>query len=346
MTLVIRKKFSARRFWIDCKETNATICQYIGELCGYLLDKPPGPDDKDHKIRVAIGNGLRAEFWTNFTTRFNIPHITEFYGATEGNLGLVNTLNKVGAVGQIPNIIQPFWSGKIVKYDVENDVVLRDKETGLCFECGPNEPGHFLGQIIESDNTTKFPGYTSKQATEKKLLRDVLKKGDVFFMTGDLIKRDENGFYYFVDRIGDTFRWKGENVATGEVESVIRGYSKVREVTVYGIKIPHASGRAGMACIVPHGELNDFDFPSFFEYTKAQLPPYAIPVFLRFEKEIVITGTFKHKKQTLQQDGFSLALIKEPLYIRDPKNGTYIHVTEDIEKLINEHSLAAFSPKL
>jgi len=154
------------------------------------------------------------------------------------------------------------------------------------------------------------------------------------------------GFFYFVDRIGDTFRWKGENVATGEVESVIRGYPKVREVTVYGVKIPQASGRGGMACIVPNCDLSEFDFPRFFEFTKAQLPPYAVPIFLRFEKEIVITGTFKHKKQTLQQDGFSTEIIKEPLYIRDPSNSTYIPLTQEIEKLIHTSSLSGFSSKL
>jgi len=160
------------------------------------------------------------------------------------------------------------------------------------------------------------------------------------------MKRDASGFIYFVDRIGDTFRWKGENVATGEVESILRGYPKIREITVYGVTIPHASGRAGMACIVPTGDLNEFDFPRFFEFTKDQLPAYAIPVFLRFDKEIVITGTFKHKKQTLQQDGFSLQLIKEPLFIRDPNARTYIRMTEEIQKQIEEHSLSAFSAKL
>lgn len=345
MQLVIRKKFSARRFWPDCKVTGATICQYIGELCGYLLDKPAGPEDSDHKLRVAIGNGLRAEFWPNFVTRFNIPQISEFYGSTEGNLGLVNALGKVGAVGHVPNIVQHLWTGRIVKYDVENDVVVRN-EKGFCIPCENGEAGHFLGQIVENDATSKFAGYTSKQATEKKLIRDVFNKGDCFFMTGDLMKKDASGFVYFVDRIGDTFRWKGENVATGEVESILRGYPTIREVTVYGVSIPHSSGRAGMACIVPTGELNEFDFSKFFEFTKAQLPSYAVPVFLRFDKEIVITGTFKHKKQTLQQDGFSLDLIKEPLFIRDPVNSTYRPVTPEIQRQIEEHSLSAISAKL
>jgi len=160
------------------------------------------------------------------------------------------------------------------------------------------------------------------------------------------MKKDASGFIYFVDRIGDTFRWKGENVATGEVESILRGYPQIREVTVYGVTIPHANGRAGMACIVPIGELSDFDFAKFFEFTKAQLPSYSLPVFLRFEKEIVITGTFKHKKQTLQQDGFNLKLIKEPLFIRDPSGMTYRPMTEEIQKRIEEHSLSAISSKL
>jgi len=160
------------------------------------------------------------------------------------------------------------------------------------------------------------------------------------------MKKDENGFIYFVDRIGDTFRWKGENVATGEVESILRGFPQIREVTVYGVAIPHASGKAGMACIVPTGELNEFDFQKFYEYTKDQLPPYAVPVFLRFEKEIVITGTFKHKKQTLQQDGFNLNIIKEPLFIRDPAQGTYRRMTPEIQKQIEEHSLSSISAKL
>jgi len=168
MTLVIRKKFSARRYWVDCKETNATICQYIGEICGYLLDKPADPSDRDHKLRVAIGNGLRAEFWLKFVTRFNIPQISEFYGATEGNIACVNVLGKVGAVGHIPNIVQHLWTGKIVKYDIENDVIVRGSD-GFCISTSINEPGHFIGQILDHEPTSKFTGYTNKKATEKKI---------------------------------------------------------------------------------------------------------------------------------------------------------------------------------
>jgi fatty-acyl-CoA synthase len=289
---------------------------------------------------LAVGNGLRGDIWLKFQERFAIPIIGEFYAATEGNANLVNFTGKPGAVGFMPRVLDKLYTVKLLRYDVENDELIRDAN-GFCIECPIGEPGHAVGKIVEGDPATTFKGYTNKEATEKKILRNAFTKGDAWFMTGDLLKRDESGFYYFVDRIGDTFRWKGENVATSEVEIVVRAYPGVREVTVYGVQVPRAGGRAGMAVIVPNGTLEEFDFPQFYKYTKEQLPSYSIPIFLRFEKEIEITGTFKHKKADLRQQGFNPALITEPLYIRDPTTESYIPLTPEMFAQIQASSISS-----
>jgi len=340
MKLVFRKKFSASRFWADCAENGVTIVQYIGELCSYLLDKEVVPQEAQHNIRLAVGNGLRPDIWPKFQSRFAIPLIGEFYAATEGNANLVNFNGRPGAVGFVPRVLDNIYTARLVKYDVESDNMIKNKD-GFCVEAEVGEPGHLLGKIVEGDPAATFKGYTSKEATESKILRNVFQKGDAWFMTGDLLRKDPSGYYYFVDRIGDTFRWKGENVATGEVEIVLRSFPQIREVTVYGVQVPHAGGRAGMAVIVPTCPVEEFDFSAFYAFARSQLPAYAVPIFLRFDKEIEITGTFKHMKASLRKQGFDPQLIKEPLYISDGITKSYVPLTPALFAQIQEHSLPA-----
>jgi len=258
--LVFRRKFSAKQFWSDIHEQRCTVMQYIGELCRYLLAQPETPHDKSG-LRLAVGNGLRPDIWVDFQTRFNIEVIGEFYAATEGNTGVMNYKNRPGAVGYIPPLLMKLYPLEIVKLEDDNETPVRTKN-GLCVRCKPGEKGELLGKIDNSDPTRKFDGYTSKEATEKKILRDVVKKGDKYFRSGDLLKTDTDGFFYFVDRLGDTFRWKGENVATSEVEAVIARLPGISLVNVYGVLVPHHDGRAGMAALVTEGE---FSFEALYD---------------------------------------------------------------------------------
>eukprot|EP01129_Flabellula_baltica_P017371 TRINITY_DN960_c1_g1_i2.p1 TRINITY_DN960_c1_g1~~TRINITY_DN960_c1_g1_i2.p1 ORF type:complete len:556 (+),score=124.32 TRINITY_DN960_c1_g1_i2:34-1668(+) len=247
-SFVIRRKFSVSKFWQDCYMEKCTIIQYIGELLRYLVNSPPGEYDTKHSVRMAVGNGLRPDIWREFQQRFGIQNIGEFYASTEGNATLVNIRFKEGAVGYFPKLLDFVNTSVIVKYDVENDCVVRDSE-GFCIPCGPGEVGEMLGRIKPDEEIATFSGYTNKEATEKKILRNVFENGDTFFRTGDLLMRDSSGFYYFIDRIGDTFRWKGENVSTSEVELVLNNFPGLLEINVYGAQIPHRDGRAGMAAI-------------------------------------------------------------------------------------------------
>lgn len=324
--LVFRKKFSAKRFWYDTAQFNASIMLYIGELCRYLVNSPVSPADQAHSLRLAIGNGLRPDVWSNFVERFGIPRVAEFYAATEGNANMVNSRNRFGAVGYVSPLMSAIYPIKIVKFDVEAEEPVRDSH-GLCIECGPNEPGELLGRIDADDPTRDFSGYTNKQASEKKILHNVVDKGDRWFRTGDLLRRDENGFYYFVDRIGDTFRWKGENVATSEVAEIISMAPGVREVNVYGVQIPHCDGRAGMASLVV--DEASFSFELLYRQI-LELPAYARPLFIRISPEIDITGTFKHKKHTLVAQGFDPDAISDPLFYKDDQARTFLPLTREI----------------
>jgi len=317
--IIVREKFSASEFWSDCHRYEATLFQYIGELCRYLLNQPPHPHERDHKLRVAIGNGLRPEIWMPFKTRFAIPHIVEFYGATEGNAGLMSFDGKPGAVGRVPSYMRNVTPIRIVKFDTETEQPVRGLN-GFCIECEPGEAGEQIGKIDPNDPRTKFEGYTQSEDTRKKVLRNVFEHGDAWFRTGDLMRKDEHGYIYFVDRIGDTFRWKGENVATSEVTEALSVFPGVREANVYGVKISGAEGRAGMAALVAGPDL---DLARLLAHLEANLPLYARPVFLRLQKEIEVTGTFKHRKVDLVKEGFDPAVISEPLHFLDPRTNRY-----------------------
>jgi fatty-acyl-CoA synthase len=318
-TVALARRFSASRFWSDCVRHDATVFQYIGELCRYLLATPPHPDDTRHRIRVAVGNGLRADVWTPFVERFRIPQIVEFYGATEGNISLVNTRGKIGAVGRVPRALRKLYGTRIVRFDVEREEIVRGPD-GRCIECAPGQTGELLGKIQQS-GIVRFEGYSDAAATAKKVVRDVFEKGDAYFRTGDLLRSDAAGFYYFVDRIGDTFRWKGENVATGEVAEVLATFPGVREANVYGVKVPNNEGRAGMAALVADAAL---DLAGLWAHVEKNLAAYARPLFLRFQPELEVTGTLKHRKVALAEEGFDPARVSDPLWFADAARGRYV----------------------
>jgi fatty-acyl-CoA synthase len=316
-TLVIARRFSAKRFWSDCTQHDVTAFQYIGELCRYLLNSPPHPDERRHQIRCAIGNGLRPEIWEPFQQRFQIPRIVEFYGATEGNLALINVSGKVGAIGQFPPFLRKAVGIEVVRFDIESEEIVRGAD-GFCQRCDSDEAGELL---IKITGTARFEGYTSEAATEKKVLRNAFEEGDAYFRSGDLLRLDAEGFFYFVDRIGDTFRWKGENVATSEVAEVISAAAGIEEANVYGVSISGTDGRAGMAALVTN---DDFDMDVLSRLVEDGLASYARPIFVRILQQMDITGTFKHRKLDLVREGFDPAQLSDRLFFRDPEKGRYV----------------------
>lgn len=318
-TVVIRKKFSVRNFWKDCCKYNCNAAQYIGEICRYLLSAPETPEERRHNVQLMIGNGLRPQIWDLFVRRFNIKRVGEFYGATEGNSSVVNIDGRHGAVG-FTSVLLPFvYPVRLIKVTETGDVV-RDKN-GLCVLCKPGEPGEFIGKIVKNHPSREFDGYVDKKATEKKIAHDVMSKGDMWFRSGDLLTMDEFGWMYFVDRMGDTFRWRGENVSTNEVEAVLSSVLKQQDTIVYGVEVPGVEGRAGMAAIVaPSGGL---DLKHFLAAVKKKLPGYATPIFIRLVQQLDLTGTFKLKKIALQQEGYNPYVIQDQMFFLDAVKGAY-----------------------
>eukprot|EP00301_Raphidiophrys_heterophryoidea_P021414 c5854_g1_i1.p1 GENE.c5854_g1_i1~~c5854_g1_i1.p1 ORF type:complete len:458 (+),score=110.61 c5854_g1_i1:692-2065(+) len=304
-TVVLARKFSARKFWVDCKKHNVTAIQYIGELCRYLLASPKTPEENTHCVRIAYGNGLRPEIWDQFQRRFNVIEIGEFYGATEGNGGLVNLCRNYqgqGAVGRSGSLLKKLAGMAIIKFDVESEMPIRGSD-GFCRECDYDEAGELVFKITDL-GPGRFEGYSDPAATAKKVAKDVFTKGDNYFRTGDLLKSDSKGYYYFVDRIGDTFRWKGENVSTMEVSEVLCSYPGLVEANVYGVAVPGQDGRACMAAIVMDKDAKALEPKHFTDFVSKQLPAYSVPLFIRFLPEVEVTGTFKHKKVELRDQGF------------------------------------------
>ncbi len=320
--LILKRRLSVHEFWPDIHRYGATMFEYIGEVCRYLLNAPSSPLERGHKIRAITGNGLRPEIWQEFQTRFAIPRIVEFYGATESNVAMLNYDGTVGAVGRVPDYLEWLLPSRVVRFDVEREMPVRGPD-GLCIECGPDEVGETLGGISTRAGR-EFEGYTNRADSDKKMLRDVFKRGDVWFRTGDLMRRDAHGYFYFVDRIGDTFRWKGENVSTGEVGEVLAAAPGIREANVYGVTVPGAEGRAGMASLVVDGE---FDMEALPARLKARLAPYAWPLFLRLSPQIAVTATFKQRKLDLVREGFDPSAIADPLFFLDPASGKYERLT-------------------
>jgi fatty-acyl-CoA synthase len=321
-SVVIRRKFSARSFWEDVASTECTMFQYIGELCRFLVNMPRSPKECDHRIRIACGNGLRPDIWESFQSRFSIPRILEFYAATEANFSLYNCEGKLGAIGRIPAFLAHRFPIALVAFDHQVGEPARD-ERGFCRRCAVDEVGEAIGKIATeaASPESQFDGYTDRAATDRKILRNVFAEGDAWFRSGDLMRRDAAGFFYFVDRVGDTFRWKGENVSTSEVTEAVCSWHQVHDAVVYGVQTPGFDGRAGMVAIVSDSEL---DLDGFRKHLTTRLPDYACPVFVRLLREIETTSTFKPKKQDLVRSGFDPNETSDALFVNDRAAGKFV----------------------
>ena len=318
--IAIARKFSASKFWSEARKFNATCFNYVGEICRYLYNQPPKSDDADNPIVKIVGNGLRPDIWLDFKERFNIQEIREFYGATEDfvpNFANIHNLDKTCGVCLTPYAI--------VRYDLEKDQPFRN-ERGRMKKVKKGEVGLLLGQITDPDN---FYMYKDEKATEKKVFRDALRKGDMYINTGDLLRDIGFGHVQFVDRLGDTFRWKGENVSTEEVESVINASEEIDMCSVYGVLVPHTEGRAGMVSVHKKSD-EDFDFKGFVNYLKKYLPNYAIPKFIRFIDGFNFTATHKIQKVKLKKEGYNINEINDTLYSLLPNSDEYVLLTKDI----------------
>ncbi|KAJ8340397.1 hypothetical protein SKAU_G00350300 [Synaphobranchus kaupii] len=326
ITVVLKRKFSTSDFWEDCRKHNVTVMQYIGEIMRYLCNTPKTNNDQNHKVRLAVGNGIRSDVWREFVNRFGSINIKELYAATEGNMSIVNYVGKIGAVGRVNFYHKKVFPYALIKYDIERDEPVRDSR-GLCVEVPKGETGLFVSKVT---NLAPFIGYANNhQQTEKKRLRDVFQKGDLYFNSGDLLRIDQDNFIYFQDRVGDTFRWKGENVATTEVSDVLTMMDFIKEANVYGVHVPGHEGRIGMAAVMLR-EGTQFDCSSMCSHVVNYLPSYARPRFVRIQNSLRITGTFKQIKVKLVQEGFSPTLIQDPLYFLDQGQMRYILMTQDI----------------
>ena len=308
-TLVVGHKFSIRRTLGELRESRATIFQYVGETCRYLLSAPPAPDDKTHSLRLAFGNGLRPDVWREFRDRFGIPAIGEFYASTEGMSGLWHMQTGeygIGAIGRngLLTTLALKHGSKLVQLDYDTEQPARDAATGLCTEVGVGEVGELVWKLDPHDIRARFQGYFgNEKSTGEKVLRDVFVKGDAWFRTGDLQRYSRDGLWYFVDRIGDTFRWKSENVSTAEVAGVVGAHPAVADVAVYGVALPKHDGKAGCAAVVLAPGWTPARFAGALEPALAALPRFARPVFVRFVDELEKTGNNKHVKRPLVEAG-------------------------------------------
>jgi fatty-acyl-CoA synthase len=324
--VVVRERFSVSRFWQDLAAERCTLFQYIGELCRYLVNAPHQAQETQHSLRLACGNGLRGDVWVAFQRRFRIPQILEYYAATEGNFSLYNCEGRPGAIGRIPPFLAHRMPVEIVRFDVDAGAPLRDAH-GRCVRCAADEVGEAIGQILDERGTTRFEGYADPAASRSKVLHDVFTPGDAWYRTGDLMRRDAQGFFYFVDRVGDTFRWKGENVSTTEVADVIGRCPGVAEAAVYGVPVPNADGRAGMAAIVTGP---GFELSELHRRVAAELPPYARPLFVRIVTALELTGTFKQRTRELARDGYDPHQVSDELYLDDATRQEYVRLDAEL----------------
>ena len=314
----IKRKFSASTFWEEVQKYNTTALVYIGELCRYLANHDPSPAELNNPLKVMVGNGLRPDVWDTFKDRFAVERIIEIYGASEGNALFMNLLNKDKTIGMTNADVA------LIEYDVAEDNILKGAD-GFCKKIITHDPGLL---IVRIGPNAVFNGYTDAQATEKKILRDVFEEDDAWFNTGDLIKTVDVGYalgkthYQFVDRVGDTFRWKSENVSTNEVGEILNGFQDVNMSNVYGVKIPGCEGRAGMAAFSLEDSVT-FDWLAFSEYVENSLPKYARPLFIRIIQEMDTTGTFKLKKNDLRNEAFDISKVTDPIYCLKPNSGNY-----------------------
>lgn len=318
--IVVRRKFSVSQFWPEIARHKVTICQYIGEICRYLLNREmPAPQ---HQLRAMMGAGLSAETWQRWIDAYGNVDIYEGWGSTESNTNLINLDNYLGSCGRIPDWQKTNF--RLVRFDIESNDYIRD-ENGFCVLCQPGEVGEGLGFIVDHPEigAGRFEGYTDPQATQSKIVRNVFQKGDAYWRSGDLLRYDEEGYFYFVDRVGDTFRWKSENVSTQEVSTALAQYNDAEFINVYGVLVPEHEGRAGMASIVMQPG-KAFDSRLFYATCQANLPHYAIPLFVRVSEQADMTSTFKLRKVDLQRQGYAPALCKEPLFVKSDSEQDYV----------------------
>ena len=320
-SIVMRRRFSVREFWHDVRQHGITTFQYIGEICRYLLNRPVVAGEREHSLRYMLGAGLTPDSWQRWIERFGPIQVFEGWGSTEANANLINVDNYVGSCGRVPD-----WSRtnlRLVRYDIENDIHPRDAQ-GFYQLCQPGEVGEAMGFIVNHPQIGggRFEGYTCAHATESKIRRDVFEPGDAYWSSGDLLRYDDDGYFYFVDRIGDTFRWKSENVSTLEVADTLSDLPGLELINVYGVQVPEHEGRAGMAAILMQ-DGHCFDPQAFYDLTEARLPRYAAPVFVRVSAAADLTSTFKLRKVDLQRQGYAPCLFADPLFVRDDSSGTY-----------------------
>lgn len=333
-SVVVRERFSASRFWDDIAEHGCTVFQYIGELCRYLVNSPPSPNETLHRLRLACGNGLRPDLWDAFKNRFRVPHILEFYGATEGNVNIFNFEGKRGAVGRVPWFVAHRFPIAVVRYDVERRTPVRGAD-GFCQRCAPNEPGEVIGKIINDPGKpgNRFEGYANDGENEGKILRNAFAAGDAWFRTGDLMRRDADGYFYFIDRVGDTYRWKSENVSTAEVAEAINAFPGISDANVYGVEVAGREGRAGMAAIVYQGAC---DLAALNAHLRSNLPEYARPLFLRIQDQINVTATFKQRKIELVKEGFNPEIVADPMFFNDPQSKAFVSLDPALYRRIQQ----------
>lgn len=316
-SVLIRERFSASRFWDDIVQGGCTIFQYIGELCRYLNNAPAREAEGAHRLRLAFGNGLRGDVWEIFQTRFGIPQILEFYAATEGSVSLYNCEGRPGAIGRVPAFLAHRFPLALIKVD-DDGTPVRDAD-GRCVACDVGEAGEAIGRVPAG----RGGFYTDAAASAKKVLRDAFAAGDAWFRTGDVMRKDGAGYYYFVDRLGDTFRWKGENVSTTEVAGVVAACPGVTEAVVYGVAVPGHEGRAGMAAITVDAGFEMAALPAFLA---GALPEYARPIFVRICPALEVTGTFKFRTAELARDGLAAAGV----WFWDRASGAMVPCDEDL----------------
>lgn len=321
-TMVLARKFSASRFWDDCRHYGVTAFCYIGELCRYLLNQPEQENDRNHNVRVMGGNGLRPDIWMKFKQRFGVAQIMELYGASECNIAFVNSLNLDMTAGYCP------MSFEVIKYDIEQDAPILNDD-GFMIPVDKGETGLLIAEVTER---SPYEGYTNAKANQSKVLQSVFKTGDTYFNSGDLVQKQGYKHVAFIDRLGDTFRWKGENVATTEVEEVANQFPQIEHSVVYGVQIPNTDGRAGMAAITLSTPLDQFDTKTFTDHVKNKLPNYAVPIFIRIRPQQEITGTFKYKKGTLKNDGFDYESFNEPVFVLLPGASYYQRIDSQLNQ--------------
>ena len=317
----IRRKFSATNFWKDTRKFNATTIGYVGELCRYLMDQPQKSDDANNPVYKMVGNGLRPGVWVPFKDRFDIDQVCELYAASDGNIGFTNVFNFDNTVGYSP---MP-WT--LAQYDKEKNEAIRGDD-GFIKEAPKGGVGLLLAKI---DDKTPLDGYTDPEKTKKVIIENVLEQGDRYFNTGDILRDIGFGHAQFVDRLGDTFRWKGENVSTTEVENILTQHSQLSEVVAYGVEIPNTNGRAGMVSITPSVPLEALNFKDILAFAKKEMPVYAIPLFLRIKEHMETTGTFKYQKTKLKEEAFDPSQTGgEAIYAWLPGTDDYVLVTEEL----------------